>query len=302
MKMKIDKRNNSVVYNDEKHVYWDENDNEKYISVTTLIGKFTPEFDKEFWSGYKALERILSSDVFKIEKKALLEYKKINLEYFKDTHELDENEFLTNKQNVLDEWAETNRLSCERGTRIHAELESKYKSKDEQELKQFGLGGKFKYTHENFDLNVDKAVFPEYLVYYKSKDGKLKIAGQIDLLIKDGNDIYVIDHKTNKKLEDKSFFNQKTKKSQMMIYPMHNIMDCNKQHYALQLSLYAWMLQQLNPDFNIKLLRLMHYDHSGNVTEHDVDYLKTDVERMVKHYKNQQELEKSRNDRKPIEF
>jgi len=58
--MKIDKKNGNVNYNDEEHVYWDENGN--YISVTTLIGKYENEYDKDFWSSYKALQEILTAD------------------------------------------------------------------------------------------------------------------------------------------------------------------------------------------------------------------------------------------------
>ena len=36
--MKVDKQNGNVCYNDEEHIYWNEKDNGKYISVTTLIG------------------------------------------------------------------------------------------------------------------------------------------------------------------------------------------------------------------------------------------------------------------------
>ena len=46
--MKVDKQHQNVCYNDEKHVYWNENDNEKYVSVTTLIHKYVNEFDSAF--------------------------------------------------------------------------------------------------------------------------------------------------------------------------------------------------------------------------------------------------------------
>lgn len=112
----------------------------------------------------------------------------------------------------------------------------------------------------------------------------------------------IVTHNTNKKLDEKSYFDTRTKKSQMMKYPMNNLMDCNKVHYTLQLSLYAWMLQKLNPDFVIKKLLLIHYDHNGNVTEHEIEYLKEDVERMCKFWKKQCLLEEIREKRKPIEF
>lgn len=305
--MKVDKQNQNVCYNDEKHMYWDENG--VYVSVTTLIGKFCQDFDKDFWSGYKALEKMLSAEEFKAEKSQLLNTHKIDVEYFCNMYGFTRNDYNKAQQDILDEWQKTNAESCERGSKIHAELEGNYTSKKQCELRKFGLGGKFEVNtndslmeHNKDLLDIEKGVFPEYMIYRKSDDGKFKLAGQIDLLIKDGNDIYIIDYKTNKKLDDKSFFDKRTKKCQMMKYPMNNIMDCNKMHYALQLSAYAWMLQKLNPKFVVKKLLLIHYDHQGNVTEHELDYLKDDVERMCRFYKKEAILEARKNSRRPIEF
>lgn len=288
-------------------MYWDESGN--YVSVTTLIGKFCQDFDSEFWSGYKALEKLLSPEAFKLEKSQLQKTHKIDLKYFMDTYDFSENDFNREKQGILDAWATKNRESCERGSRIHAELENLYTSKKQCDLKKFGLGGKFSVNtnktlmDSNQDLlNIERGVFPEYLIYRKSDDGQFKLAGQIDLLIKDGNDIWIIDYKTNEKLEDKSFFNTQTKKSSMMKYPLSNLMDCNKVHYTLQLSAYAWMLQKLNPAFVIKKLMLIHYDHKGNVTEHELEYLKDDVIRMCAFYKKQLKLQQLKDSRRPIEF
>ena len=305
--MKVDKQNQNVCYNDEMHLYWDENG--KYVSVTTLIGKFCQDFDSNFWSGYKALEKLLSAEEFKIEKSQLQKTHKIDVKYFCDMYGFTVNDFNKAQQDILDEWAKTNAESCERGSKIHSELENKYLSKGQCDMKKFGLGGRFEVNtnkslmDKNTDiLKIDRGVFPEYLIYRNSPDGKFKLAGQIDLLIKDGNDIYIIDYKTNKKLDDKSFFDSRTKKCVMMKYPMNNLMDCNKMHYTLQLSTYAWMLQKLNPEFVIKKLMLIHYDHQGNVTEHELEYLKDDVERMCKFYKKQSMLETLKASRRPIEF
>jgi hypothetical protein len=305
--MKVDKQNQNVCYNDEKHTYWDENG--VYVSVTTLIGKFCQDFDSEFWSAYKALERLLTPEEFKMEKSQLLKTHKIDLPYILDMYDITENQFNKAQQDILDEWAKTNAQSCERGSKIHAELEGKYTSKKYCDAKKFGLGGKFEVntnaslTESNRELlDIDKGIFPEYMIYRKSNDGKFRLAGQIDLLIKDGNDIYIVDYKTNKKLDDKSYFDTRTKKCQMMKYPMNNLMDCNKVHYALQLSTYAWMLQKLNPEFVIKKLMLIHYDHEGRVSEHELDYLKDDVERMCKFYKKQSRLEALKESRRPVKF
>ena len=305
--MKVDKQNGNVKYCDESHTYWD--DNGKYISVTTLIGSFCQDFDKEFWSAYKALERILTPEQFKMEKSQLLKTKKINVEFLMDMYDFTKNDFNKAQQDILDEWQQKNIASCERGSKIHAELEHMYTKKKETELTKFGLGGKFKVNtnetlmKQNLEiLDVEKGVFPEYLIYRNSEDGKFKLAGQIDLLIKDGNDIIIADYKTNEKLDEKSFFDSKTKKHAMMKYPLNNLMDCNKVHYALQLSTYAWMLQMINPAFYIKKLILIHHDHQGNITEHEVDYLKNDVLKMCRWYKKQKLLKELEESRKPIEF
>lgn len=297
----MDKKNRDVCYNDCFHMYWNENDNGKYDSVTTIIGKFCQEFDGEFWSAYKALEKLLRPEEFAIEKKRLLETKRFDKKYYFDTYDLDETTFNATQQDLLDEWQKTNKESCARGTAIHSELENGYLKKSSCDMKKFGLGGKFPVKKDYYELDVERGIYPEYLVYYDSGDG-LRIAGQIDLLIKDGNDIYIIDYKTNKKLDEKSYYDPKTKRSQMMKYPVNNLMDCNKVHYTIQLSMYAWMLQQINPDFVVKRLLLIHYDHKGNVTEHEVEYLKEDVVRLCKHWKKQKKLDELKEKRKPIEF
>ena len=299
--MEIDKRNGNVCYNDKEHVYWDENG--KYISVTTLIGRYEIPFDKDFWSAYKALERIMEPDQFKGEKERLKKIKKIDINYFADMYQVSVDEFNGAQQDLLDEWQQKNIVSCERGTKIHADLENLYTdTRTTYDLSKYNLGGKFEYNPQNTELTLDKGVYPEFLIYRKSADGIFKLAGQIDLLIKDGNDIIIVDYKTNAEIKDKSAFLTGTKKFQMMKYPLGNLMDCNKMHYTLQLSTYAWMVEKLNPNFNIKKLLLIHYDHKGNVTNYELPYLKNEVIRMCDDYKKQIILENRKNARKPIIF
>ena len=140
-------------------------------------------------------------------------------------------------------------------------------------------------------MDLEHGVYPEYVIYRESDDGILRIAGQVDLIIKSGNEITIVDHKTNKKIDQKSGFNTTTKSNTKMKYPLNNLMDCNFYHYTLQLSTYAWMLQKINPNFIIKDLILNHYDHNGNNTLYHCEYLKHDVEKMLYHYKKSLILE-----------
>ena len=300
--MKIDKQNGNVCFNDENHCYWNVNDNEKYISVTTLIHQFTQPFDKEFWSAYKALEKLIPKDSWAIEKKSLLNSKKFDKSIL-DVYDISENDFNKTQQDILDSWDEENRKSCERGTQIHSDIENSfYKKPKDISLKKFGIGGKFECKKDHTELDLEYGVYPEYLIYRESEDGILRIAGQVDLIIKSGNEITIVDHKTNKKIEQKSFYNSKTRSSTKMKYPLNNLDDVNFYHYTMQLSTYAWMLHKINPNFIIKDLILNHYDHNGNNTLYHCEYLKDEVERMLKFYKKQVILDKQKEKRKRIEY
>lgn len=300
--MKIDKQNGNVAFSEDSHTYWNVNDNEKYISVTTLIHKFTQPFDKDFWSAYKALEKLIPKDSWAVEKKSLLSSKKFDKDIL-DLYNISESEFNETQQGILDDWDNENRKSCERGTKIHEEIEhSFYNDPHDISLQKFGIGGKFECKKDYSELDLEYGVYPEYLIYRESDDGILRIAGQVDLIIKSGNEITIVDHKTNKKIEQKSGFNTSTRSNVEMKYPLNNLMDCNSYHYTMQLSTYAWMLQKINPNFVIKDLILNHYDHNGNNTLYHCEYLKNEVEKMLYFYKKQVILDKQKEKRKRIEY
>ncbi len=512
--MEVDKQNGKICYNDSAHVYWNEDTQNKYISVTTLIHNYTQPFDKEFWSAYKAIEKLLDSESWKIAKKELLATKKVT-EEFKNSYEIQELDFNKTQQEILDTWQEENFKSCERGTKIHAELEnSMYNMGANVSLKKFGVGGKFICDKGRTNLDLENGVYPEYLISRESSDGILRIAGQIDLLVKNGNEITIMDwkglpldteiptlegwstiaelkegdtifdkdgkptkivhksevhnnpcykitfdngdsivadhehrwlvavdgksvvktteelkelsspkihiakpiksnsfnynlvsaiisdktegyysykatdfsnfeavqnaiaitgikswlnkeeltigfyvedfllvmdrqedkitperqyrtiisiestetvptqclevdspthtflcttqcivtHNTNKKIDIKSYFDSKAKSTAKMQYPLNNLDDSNYWHYTMQLSTYAWMVEKLNPDFVIKDLILVHFDHNDNQTVYHLNYLKNEVERMLKHYKKEIIKQQQRDKRKPIVY
>ena len=299
----ITKQNGNIAFIEETHKYFDvTNPDAQFTSVTTMIHEYTQPFDKEFWSAYKALEKLLPKDVWNVEKKSLLNSKKFD-KVLLDLHSISENDFNREQQGILDEWDNENRKSCERGTKIHADLENSfYQKKKDIDISKFEIGGKFECRKDYSELDIENGVYPEYLISRVSEDGKLRIAGQIDLLVKKGNKIIIADWKTNKKIETKSFFNNKTKTSVKMKFPLNNLDDVNYWHYALQLSTYAWMVQKLNPEFEIEDLILVHFDHNDNMTVYHLPYLKTEVIKMLNHFKKESSLKASRDKRKPIEY
>jgi len=194
--MEYDKINNGVCFREKDHSYFEENDpNCKYISVTTLIHGFSQPFDAEFNSAMKALEQLLPSDVWAVEKKSLRARKKFDKSIL-SLYNIPEVEFNKVQQGILDAWEENKNKACERGTAMHLEIENSfYKKGTNIDLQKFGVGGKFTCIKDYSDLDLPYGVYPEYLIYFKSKDGLLRLAGQIDLIIKSGNEITIADHK-----------------------------------------------------------------------------------------------------------
>lgn len=46
--IQVDKENEDVIYNDEKHLYLDKVTGKKYTSTTTLVGFYCQPFDETF--------------------------------------------------------------------------------------------------------------------------------------------------------------------------------------------------------------------------------------------------------------
>lgn len=194
--MNIDKQNGDVCFSEKEHIYFEpQNPSVKYISATTLIHEFTQPFDKELKSAIAAIKKLLDPEILKVERKALNGITKFDKSILA-AYNISENDFNREQQAILDEWDRINRESCERGTKIHSQIENSfYKDGKNIKLDKFGLGGKFECKKDYCTLDLPHGVYPEYLIHYKDKDNILNIAGQIDLLVKDGNDITIIDHK-----------------------------------------------------------------------------------------------------------
>nr|DAF63647.1 MAG TPA: Exonuclease V [Podoviridae sp. ctz6O13] len=196
MNMNIDKRNGDICFNEQSHVYFNlKEPDRKYVSVTTLLHKFEPPFDKEFWSAYKALQKIMQPDYWKLAGKELLAKKSFD-DKFLAAYEVDVKDLNAVQQAILDDWQRENHASTERGSKIHSDLEhSFYRQKTDISLQKYGVGGRFVCDEGRTELDLENGIYPEYLIHYDSPDGKIHLAGQIDLLVRDGNSFSIIDWK-----------------------------------------------------------------------------------------------------------
>ena len=296
--MEYDKKNGNVAFRESDHVYFNLKDaDKKYTSVTTLIHKYTQEFDKDFWSSYKSLQFLIPAEYFKLEKGRLLETKKIDIENMCKAYDIDIKEFESKRQSILDEWSKANSDACIRGTALHKQMEDLVYDNPDTIVRKYGFGGKFQIKKDYSDLDLKYGLYPEYLIY----NDEMGLAGQIDLLIKDDNDITLIDHKSNS-IKMESGYDPSIKKRTMMQYPLNNLMDCNFYHYSLQLSTYAYMLQKINPNFNIKRLALNPISENGCGELIDCQYLRKEVELMVKDYNKKLVKQTIKDKYKPIKF
>ena len=292
----IDKETDSIVYFDDTHEYRAKEDDLQGVSVTTMIHAYTNPFDATFWSSYKALESILEPEVFGILKPKLLQTKRFNKTILSKL-DVDLDLFNTKKQEILDSYDKKRIASCEYGTKVHAAIENALYGRDPNTLKKFGVGGKMPVYKGKYRLELGSGVYPEFMLSYRDDD--FLLCGQIDLLIANDNKLTIGDHKTNEKIEFKSFFDKYKKSQTMMKYPLNTIQDCNGQHYTLQLSTYAWMLQQLNPKFEIERLFIHWIDHEGKESFIDVPYMKQEVEKMLTDYKKKLKIQRALDRDKP---
>jgi hypothetical protein len=89
---------------------------------------------------------------------------------------------------------------------------------------------------------LDPGVYPEHMVYLKSAG----ICGQSDLVEVVNGKVNIIDYKTNKEIKTESFVNWEGI-SEKLSPPVNHLDDCNFNHYALQLSIYMYIILKHNP-------------------------------------------------------
>ena len=281
----VDKENDSVFFNDSEHLYLDKISGEPYVSCTQLIHAYSNPFNSDFFSKYKALEELADPDHFSLIKSGLLATQVWKPELL-DKLNIDKQVFEEKTNEILKNWDDVRDEACSHGSYVHGILEESFYNKTYFDLSNLDcpyICGNYICVKGNYHLNLENGIYPEFLMSYITPDG-LRIAGQADLIVKSGNDVSILDWKTNKEIKKKSFYNASKKRNTMMKYPLNNIMDCNYWHYTLQLSLYAYMIEKINPDINVKELKLVHIDRNGKQTIYPLEYRKEDVERMIKHY------------------
>ena len=206
----------SIVFKAEDHSYVSlEEDNINWISVTTLISQFKEPFNS----------KSIAEKVSKNKKSKWYGMK---------------------PQEIEDAWKTESERALELGTFYHNQRESDLCSFASIEKEGIPLPVYSPIEKEGIkyapEPKLTEGIYPEHMVYLKSAG----ICGQSDLVEVINGRVNIIDYKTNKEIKTESYVNWEGI-SKKMLHPVNNLDDCSFNHYALQLSIYMYIILKHNP-------------------------------------------------------
>lgn len=260
-----------VYFRDFKHIYFND-EGQRYLSVTTFIKQFKEKYNEEYWLEYKALEAVRN----KFQRDEDGKYLKmkgffrsmINKVISEQVLPEEMEDYLRVKEELRQQWKDNAEQANTFGTAYHKVQENK----DIQSKKAFN-----KYDRQHYDVipledckedncsrsSIQQGCYLELLIH----NDELMLAGQSDkVFFINDVEFDIRDYKTNDKLPMESYNHQK------MLYPFDQLDDCSFNHYAVQLSIYAYMLELQG--FKCRKLFIDHYEES-----YEVEYLKDSVEK-----------------------
>lgn len=206
-----------IKFQEEGHSYTniDEEDDFKWVSVTSLIGQFKEKFD-----AIEVSERCSA-------KSKDLRYKGVDPKLIRAM------------------WEKESKRATDLGSYYHNQREAdmlqfKTITRDGIELPIISpvMDGKIKLAPSQ---KIDNGVYPEHFVYLKSAS----VCGQADRVEVVNHRLDIYDFKTNKEIKTRGYeFWDGTRK--MMLGPLKHLEDCEINHYALQLSTYVYIMLKYN--------------------------------------------------------
>jgi ATP-dependent exoDNAse (exonuclease V) beta subunit len=206
----------SIVFNAEDHSYVSlEEDNINWVSVTTLVSQFKEPFNA----------KAISEKVSKNKKSKWYGMK---------------------PKEIQDAWNGESERALELGTFYHNQREYDLCSLASIEKEGVPLPVYSPIEKEGIkyapDPKLTEGIYPEHMVYLKSAG----ICGQSDLVEVVNGKVNIVDYKTNKEIKTESYVNWEGI-SKKMLHPVNNLDDCSFNHYALQLSIYMYIILKHNP-------------------------------------------------------
>lgn len=158
------------------------------------------------------------------------------------------------KEAVLEMWDKKGRESRERGTEMHKKIESYYLGNEPSTDDTFDL----------FKIFANKITLKPYRTEWAVYDWEQKIAGTIDFVDYQNGEYIIYDWKRSDKLIAKNGLPIKNSQyGEKALPPIENLDDSPYYHYALQLSLYKYIIEK-NYGITVSKLRLGIFHPSYN--------------------------------------
>lgn len=237
-----------ITFDSKEHRYLNK-DKKDYISVTQLISKYKPDKDWAKIAFFYAKKNGGTAEYW------LKQWNKIKTEAANKGSEYHNMRELAHESSKsINEPIESNGNKFNSVTNI---TESRYKKSLPLEL-------------------IPNQVYSELILW----DDEYEIAGQSDeVFCLPSGEIYINDFKTNKSIDQKSYFNIKTG-YEYMKNPISHVQDSNYWHYALQLSIYGFILERKG--YQINKLTIEHV--TDNNKFYELPYLKDEVKYLLDDY------------------
>ena len=132
------------------------------------------------------------------------------------------------------------------------------------------------------EQKLSEGVYPEHMVYLKSAG----ICGQSDLVEVVNGVVHITDYKTNKEIKVEGYTNWEGI-TQKLAPPVSHLDDCHLNHYALQLSMYLYIILKHNPKLKPGVLTIHHilfeeagrdrFDNPISALDNNGDPIVTDI-------------------------
>ena len=212
-------RDQNITFNEGPHTYDIAGDDQnKYISVTTLIHKLYPEFN-----GYEIAKRMISNSKFP-KTKQYEPYRYLVRPLQSDDQLVTE---------ILEMWSKNGQDASNKGTIMHKSIEMFFNNIKEENIEQTK---EIQYFHNFAKKQVERGLKPfrtEWMIY----DDEYKVCGSVDMIFQDSQGLfYIVDWKRSKAIR---------KWGQLDGYgPLRFLRNCNFNQYSLQLNMYKYILEK----------------------------------------------------------
>lgn len=176
------------------------------------------------------------------------------------------------QQEILNKWSEITVTAQIRGTNVHLVMENFIKDKKIEKGFEELIDSFIKKT-TGIIVPTSK-IFSEELLY----SHEYKLAGTADLVVENNDIFYIMDFKTNKK------FNFINKYNEYFYEPIDYLPQCEFTTYTIQLSIYAWMHEQLTGKKcgGLKIFYLREFNDKTFWQEIPCTYMKSSVIDLLK--------------------